>query len=170
MADPIPLREDTRFYPLLVKLAGCLCNELEASGLETCFCGVTSGNSVDISRVSPESGGMGWVRLTGIAPYQQVSGTATGAASLCSPRLSAQIEVGYADCYPIDDDGLALSLEDELDAVRRHMAGSEAAFRAAFCCDWLSNARRRLTQGGWAPGGPEGGVLWSTWNLSVEVP
>lgn len=165
------LREDTLFYPLLVTLAGCLCTELEQAGLETCFCGVTSGASVDISRVSPENGGMGWVRLASIVPsMQQAASGGAGGLNLCTPQLSAQIEVGYADCYPIDADGLALSLEDELDAVRRHMAGAQAAYRAAFCCDWLRNSKRRLSQGSWAPGGPEGGVLWSTWTMSVEVP
>ena len=57
------LREDPRFYPLLVKLAGCLCNELADAGLETCFCGVVGGASVDISRVNPDDGGIGWVLL-----------------------------------------------------------------------------------------------------------
>ena len=37
-------------------------------------------------------------------------------------------------------------------------------------CDWLRNSKHRLSQGSWAPGGPEGGVLWSTWTMSVEVP
>lgn len=161
------LREDKRFYPLLVKLAGCLCNELAEAGLETCFCGVVGGTSVDISRVSPEDGGVGWVRLSTIAPIYDQTGVAP--STLCGVRMRARVEVGYADCYPINDDGSPLSLEDELDAVRRHQAGAEAAFRAAFCCDWVDN-KRRLTPGEWLPGGPEGGVLWSAWNVEVEVP
>lgn len=162
------LREDPRFYPLLVKLAGCLCNELDAAGLETCFCGVVGGASVDISRVNPDDGGIGWVRLVGITPVpSQMTGTAPSA--LCNTHLSAQVEVGYADCYPINDDGSPLSLDEELDAVRRHQAGVHAAFKAAFCCDWIDN-RRRLTPGQWTPGGPEGGVLWSAWTLEVAVP
>lgn len=162
------LREDTEFYPLLVELAGCLCTQLEAAGLETCFCGLVTGSSVDISRVHPDTGGQGWVRLASIGPLPN---TQTGVSNVgpCGTQFLATIEVGYADCYPINDMGESLSLEQELEATQRLMAGAAAAKRAAYCCGWVKN-KRRLQAGEFAPGGPEGGVIWGTWTVSVEVP
>lgn len=165
--DPV-LREDNRFYPLMVALAGCLCDELEEAGLRTCFCGPIAGNAIDLSRVSPENGGVGWVRLVGIMPKMDESQARGGI--MCGMSLQAQIEVGFADCYPINDDGLPLSLDQELEATRRVMAGAEAAYRAAFCCDWAGrNAQRRVTPQAMMPGGPEGGVMWATWSLLLDV-
>lgn len=163
------LREDTLFYPLLVELAGCLCTELGEAGLETCFCGVVAGDSIDISRVGPDTGGMGWVRLSTIAPGVS---NQTGAANVgpCNSQFIAQIEVGYAECYPINEMGESLSLEQELEVTQRIMAGTAAARRAAYCCNWAGKNKRRLQAGEYTPGGPEGGVVWGTWTVGVEVP
>ena len=157
------LREDPVWYPRLVALAGCLDNELAEAGLDTCFSGVVTGTSTDLSRVFDEDGGMAWVRLVDINPLP----TQTAGSNLCSMPLIGQIEVGYGDCFPVAEQGYALSVEQELDATRRVMAAVNASWRAIFCCDWGAE-KGSVTQPRWTPGGPEGGAVWSTWVFSLE--
>lgn len=156
------LVEDGKWYPRLVSLAGCLCNELEAAGIQTCFCGVVPGTSPDLSRVFDESTGMGWVRLVQIEPLMT-----RATANQCLNPVSAQVEVGYAGCFPIEEDGNPLSMEDELDATRLVTAGMEASRRAIYCCDWGAE-KGSVRQGRWVPGGPEGGIVWSLWTFGIE--
>ena len=165
MSEVPTLVEDKTFYPRLVRLAGCLCEELAAAGLETCFCGVVVGASVDLSRPFDGDGGMGWVRLAGALP----SASQTGIVNPCVAQFQATIEVGYAECISIPDSDEALTLEEELEGARRLMAAMAAARRAAMCCDWGAS-KKALSPASWAPGGPEGGVIWGTWQFTLEVP
>lgn len=165
MSEVPLLVEDQTFYPRLVRLAGCLCEELAAAGLETCFCGVVVGDSIDMSRIFEDNSGMGWVRLAGALP----SASQAGIVNPCVAQFQATIEVGYAECIAIPDEGESMSLEDELEGARRLMAGMAATRRAAMCCDWGAS-KKALSPASWAPGGPEGGVIWGTWQFTLEVP
>ena len=166
MSEPA-IVEDRAFYPRLVALTGCLCNELQQAGLTTCFCGLVVGNSVDLSRLFDEDsvGGMGWVRMVGIAPGASV----VPGQSVCNFPLSATIEVGYAECITVPGADDVLSIDDELDGVRRMMAAMAATRRAAMCCDW-GVSKRAISPSTWTPGGPEGGVVWGTWQFTMESP
>lgn len=153
-------QRDNRVFPIMTKLAGCLCSKLTDFGFDTCFCGVVTGDATDLTPVS-EDGDMGWVRLVGLTPAQEEI-----AGQLCAVRLVANFEVGVASCYPIREE--ALSVDEQLHISDVAMAGMQAALQAILCCDWTPNGRSMIL-GEFIPLGPEGGVIGGAWNVSVEV-
>ena len=152
--------EDKRIYPLLVSLAGCLCGKLAEFNIQTCFCGVVFGDTVDVTPVA-EDGSMGWVRLANIAPIEDET---TG--QRCQVRLGATIQVGFGTCYPIDAD--PLTVDEQLEVTRMQMSGMQASLQAILCCDWVDRGRQ-LQIGEYQPLGPEGGVVGGTWTLAIEL-
>lgn len=154
------ITEDRRVYPLLVSLAGCLCDKLNEFGIETCFCGVIFGETVDATPIS-EEGAMGWVRLASILPVED-----NIVGQKCQVLLAASFEVGFGLCYPIEAG--PLSVDDQLEVTRLQMSGMQAALQAILCCDWVQKGRG-MQVGEFSPMGPDGGVVGGAWTVAVEV-
>lgn len=171
MADctqPARYTPDRRVTPHLVALAGCVETQLKSANLVTCFGGVVSGDGVDMSEIG-ESGAMWWVRLANLtvtAPGGEGNGTPA-----CKPVFLANVGVGYATCYPINEDGRAMSEEQQLASSDLVHAAMMALYRAMACCDWYATGSGigRIAVVTWTPSGPNGGVLGGEWLLQIEI-
>lgn len=165
--------EDLRIWPLTVRLAGCLCEELaDAGGPPLCFCGVVPGEAAAYDYCSPcDSGGCGmaWVRLAGVVPLNTVStGSFAGVVpggGRCAPALAAVYEVGVLRCAPTLDGGELPDVATQLTAAHLQASDMAAAGRAAACC--FKSDGRFIDVGGWAPLGPAGGCLGGAWTVTV---
>jgi hypothetical protein len=159
---------DRRVTPNLVALAGCVGQKLEESGIFTCWGGVVSGDGLDLSEIGTD-GAAWWVRLANLtvaAPGGQGNGTVT-----CKPVMLANVGVGYATCYPIDEEGKALSPEQQLHLSDLVHAAMMALYRGMACCDWHQGdtGLGQVTVVTWTPQGPAGGVLGGEWLLQFEI-
>lgn len=165
------LRQDTRIFPLALRLAECLCGELaEAGGPETCFCGVLAGDTVTMDYCSPCGGGrcgMAWVRIASVLPLAAVGFNVNFAVSeKCAPALAGVFEVGVLRCAPTFAPGGELpSLADQLAAAELQASDMGAAGRAASCC--FAKDGRFVTVGSWNPIGPVGDCLGGAWTVTV---
>jgi hypothetical protein len=172
----IPLVEDFLVYPTMVKLAGCLCEEMERSGFSNlCFCGIVPGAETVLDFCGDETGhscngeagtcgGMAWVRLIGIAPSIDQENPAAGAN--CATPLAFQLEVGMSQCAPVlGEGGEVPGVDEQLDATRRQLASMSAMRRAIACC--MSDDEVDYVLGQYEPLPIMGGCLASTWTLTV---
>jgi hypothetical protein len=173
---PVPLVEDFLVYPTLVKLASCLCLEMERSGFTNlCFCGIVPGAETVLDFCGSESGsacdgdagtcgGMAWVRLIAAGPSVDQENPAV--AAKCSTPLSFQIEVGMSQCAPVLGENLEVpTMEEQLDATRRQLASMSAMRRAISCC--MADDEVDYVIDGYEPLPILGGCLASVWNITV---
>lgn len=133
--------EETDVYPILVKLAACLCSELDSRGVGgQCFCGVKFGGTVAWDscecNTGKKCGGMAWVRL--VQSFPSTAFPQPDNSVNCFDNEAHRIEVAVIGCVPtMDARGNLPSMDDELEAARRHLA-YKAAMRAAIKCCFLS--------------------------------
>lgn len=169
------LIEDFRVYPTMVKLAACLCIEMERSGFTNlCFCGIVPGQEAvldfcgseeghDCDGAAGTCGGMAWVRLVGAGPD---TSAATQSGATCATSLQFQLEVGMSQCAPMLGDGGEIpGVVEQLDATRRQVASMGAMHRAIACC--MADEDVDYTLGTYDPLPILGGCLASVWNLTV---
>jgi len=121
----------------MVKLAGCLQDEIVASGLpQPCFIGVVEGDSAALDCDSCGGGACGaaWVRLSSAFPSQ--SFPIQDSVATCATRLAFVLEVGITRCFSpfADEYGRQPSIEDHMNATRLQMADMSAMRRAIACC------------------------------------
>jgi hypothetical protein len=167
------VNDDTRFWPGMVLLADCLCQQITDSGLPpVCFCGIIPGDAVILDYCTSCDGdacGMAWVRLVSAGPLigsPMAVGAANTGVNTCATLLVATIEVGIARCAPMpDDDGAPPTMADQLAAAELHAADMAAVMRAIVCCPGLDQRNMLLLD--WAPIGPEGGCLGGRWQVMV---
>lgn len=171
----MPLREDTVAYPVLVALAGCLCQEMAAlDGPELCYCGPIAGNLIlDFcgggSCNGEGCGGQAWVRFVDAFPSATFPNLDAGQSNCRSP-LAFTLEVGVARCAPQGVNGpngyTAPTLEEQLEAVRIQTADVAAMRRAIQCCfgsgdrDYIMGAYDQTQVNG-------GGCIGGTFNVTV---
>lgn len=137
-------REDEYIYPIMVKLAACLCAEITASGLpEPCFCGLMPGSTPALDwcgdgQCNGTCGGQAWVRPVDGYPstiFPQPDTTEQN----CGTALAFRIEVGIGRCLPMPKNNpvggyTPPTLEQQLAATRLQMADMQAIRRAIQCC------------------------------------
>ena len=168
MDQPENYTPDRRVTPHLVALAGCVGQKLDESSIATCWGGVVSGDGVDLSEIGTD-GAMWWVRLANLtvaAPGGQANGTVS-----CKPVLLANVGVGYATCYPINENGEALDPQQQLKLSDLVHAAMMAMYRGMACCTWHEGSVGigQVTVVTWTPQGPQGGVLGGEWLLQFEI-
>lgn len=170
------LREDTSIYPLLIELASCLCQQMDAiDGPDLCYCGITTGNiALDYCGGSCESGGCGgqaWVRLVDGFP-SSIFPTVDAVMTNCNSPWAFSLEIGVARCAPIGDvNGVngytPPTLAQQVEAIRLQTADMAAMRRALQCCfaktdrDYLIGQYSQLDVN-------DGGCLGGTINLFVR--
>ena len=157
---------DKRITPHLVALAGCVETKLRESGIETCWGGVTTGDGVDLSEIGTD-GAMWWVNT---GPISVGSADGRTGAPTCKPTWYVNASVGYATCYPISEDGDALSPQQQLVLTDLVHAAMMALYRAIACCDWQGTyGIGEVVVTTWTPQGPAGGVLGGQWGVQVQI-
>lgn len=125
-------------YPVAVKLAGCLTNELASSGLGgQCFSGVVPGGSVAYDYCTcgtgTACGGMAWVRLGSFFPSTDFPIPDTRAT--CATKMAYRLEVGVVRCIPtLDSRGNPPTMDQQLRAFDLQMADMAAIRLAIACC------------------------------------
>lgn len=159
---------DVTILPPLLRLVGCIESTFEERGLkDLCFLGVVAGTVVDSTYIGEDGGMMAWVRA-GEATVQP-----TEMPQKCGVPLSIEVEVGFLTCYPVNEDGEPMTLEQNLQVVSIVQAAMVALRRAILCCSWKRNSDTGkevdvdLTR--WAPAGPIGGVVGGAWYLTMDV-
>jgi hypothetical protein len=151
---------DTALYPQLVKLLGCIDAKMDECEIELCYLGIPSGVTVDLSPVSA-SGSMAWVRVVTLFPVTLPE------LQRCNIQIQAQISVGFATCYSINEDGTPLSAEQDMVLSEHVMSLQSALLNAITCCDWPTS-RRAVSVGSYEPIGPTGGAVGGSWNVGIE--
>lgn len=139
----MPLREDTSIYPLLIELASCLCQQMEAlGGPNLCYCGVVTGNTtMDFcggGNCAEDCGGQAWVRLVDAFP-SSVFPSADAVMINCNSPWAYSVEIGVARCAPVGEangvNGYTRpTMEQEVAAMRLQTADLSAMRRAIQCC------------------------------------
>lgn len=155
-----PVCDDQRIFPRLIDLLGCLKGEFDACGYDLCYLGLQSGQLADLTAIG-ESGSMGWVRLASMSPM-------TADTRTCSFRLTVEIEVGFATCYDISEDGQARSVQEDLALAKTLIDAQMLLLRALTCCTW-TQSRKDYVIDNWQPIGPEGLVVGGTWTARFDV-
>jgi hypothetical protein len=165
----MPIVEDFRIYPALVRLAGCLCAEIEASGLPSpCFCGVVEGTEANLDCGSCEDGcGAAWVRLGDGFPT--LDGTTLDPTATCLSQFAFTVEVGITRCFnPFSDsEGHGQGVAEHLEATRTQLADMAAMLRAINCC--FANGEETYNLGQYSPLPFSGGCGGGTWTLVVQA-
>jgi hypothetical protein len=158
---------DGLILPIVTELAGCVEAALEQRGFtDPCFYGIVAGQSVDSTHIGEEGGWMAWVREGEIA-------VAAETAQKCGVSLTVDIEVGFLTCYPVEADGSALSVDQNLGIVQIVDAARMALLSGIQCCEWQKypapaarEVDHSLTR--WAPVGPLGQIIGGAWYLTID--
>lgn len=155
--------DDTEIWPLMERLADCLCETLTERGVLPggCFCDIMPGDQA----VWDYSSGMAWVRLASVVP-SSVFPNQDFELNNCGTTLAGEIEVGVLQCTPVGGaDGSPPEPSQRREAARLQMA-SMAAMRAAILCCADGNDLD-LILGAYDPQGPNGGLVGGVWTVSV---
>lgn len=135
---------DAAIYPLMERLAGCLCGELEISETPgVCYCGVITGVPVlDFCGgggcETEGCGGSAWVRLVDVFPSDDFPSPSSRTASCFSP-LAFTIQVGIARCAPMGRAGgingyVPPTTEEHERALMLQTQDIATMYRAIRCC------------------------------------
>lgn len=151
---------DQRIFPKLIALLGCLKGEFDACGYDLCYLGLQNGQLADLTAIG-ESGSMGWVRLASMSPMASDVRT-------CSFMLTVEIEVGFATCYELSDDGSARTVQEDLALGKMLIDAQMLLLRALTCCQWTAS-RKDYVVDNWQPLGPEGMVIGGMWTARFDV-
>ena len=165
------LTPDNKIQPILTRLTGCVETATTAAGFEPCFLGLVSGLMADGTHVSDESGPMFWVRMGEVTP---VISEGRPNIMTCGVELEVNVEVGFLTCYPVEADGAALTVEQNLAIVNEVNAAMMALHRAINCgCAWTKDpvTQRKTPYDvvSWTPAGPIGGVIGGAWSMTMVV-
>jgi hypothetical protein len=163
----LPLVEDKVAWPVLVKMADCLCKEIVDAGLPpTCICSPFPGEAIAADYVTKDEG-MAWVRVSSVFPSANFPAQDQVARGCLMP-LAVQLEVGVLFCAPVSDRRSTKPprLPAMFDSARMQMAAMAAMLRAIECC--LGQDRQKgVALGAYTPIGPEGGVVGGSWLITV---
>lgn len=171
--------DDTDFYPLMVELLGCLCDEIKERKLpEPCRCELMPGDTpvVDFGAESPcgKGNGQAWVRLVGGGPSgDDFPAYGAGQRVTCESRLAWEFEVGISrnESGPttVNNRPVPPSAESQRDAVRLYAADA-AAMRAAITCCFAEKFDDvvQVALGVYTPAVSGGGAGGGTWRVVVR--
>lgn len=177
----MPDMMDNSIFSQLAEIATCLCAKITENELPpVCYCGIIAGavpydaqgigdgcydedgNEFD----DAEGCGQAWVRL--VAAYPS---TAVGVADItpgnCQKGFGFDIEVGITRCFPIEEKGGSLPMEEMLAVSQLQIADMLTMQQALMCCTAFGS--EDFVMGQYAPVGPEGGIVGGTWLVSITV-
>jgi hypothetical protein len=166
-------REEEFIYPLMIKLSGCLCSEIEASGLPgVCSCGPIVGTLVlDYCTGCKEKGcsGQAWVRLVDAFPSIDFPSPVAQPQN-CHAPMAYTIEVGIVRCKPLGGNTqlrgyVPPTMEQNVDALRLQLADLAALRRAVQCC--FAGDDITYQMGIYNPTPPDGDCLGGFFNVIV---
>lgn len=152
----------------MAALIEALAAEIRAAGKQDDYCSVTlyPGDGVPVD-FGPESGcgGTAWVRLITANPTVSFP-SADLSINNCAYSLAYPVEIGMAGPAPVMEDRLGNFVlpadTEQFDATMRMIDEMELMYRAIRAAD----IPQKLL-GSWTPSGPAGGVLQSTWTLTI---
>lgn len=166
------LLEDGDFWPIILRLQGCLEVEYARSGIEIgCFSGPLPGAGIESELLTAnECGAMGFIRLANVYPTNGFPALDEGGGT-CESQLAATIEVGLHRIAPTPNRKGLIPKTEWFEAAR-HTASDMAALRRAIkCCikDFEEETRQDLpfALGTWDAVGPEGGVVGGSWTIVI---
>lgn len=161
---------DNLITPHLVALAGCVDEKLKESKIVTCYGGVITGDDIDMTAIG-ESGAMWWVRLANVVVQAPGASGGTNGTLKCTPVFVVAATVGYAVCYPINDNGEALTPKQHVTMSDLVNGAMMALYRGIACCKWAkgNTGLGDVTAVSWTPNGPDGGVMGGEWLVQFEV-
>jgi len=165
--DEVVLVEDRIAWPVVIKLADCLCTELVDAGLPpTCICSPMPGEAVAADYVNSNEG-MAWVRVNSVYP-SAVFPAQDQSASGCLMPMAVQLEVGVLYCAPVTEgrSNNPPGLSQLFDSTRLQMAAMAAMLRAIECCLGATSSKF-VSLGPYTPLGPDGGVVGGSWSVTV---
>lgn len=154
---------ERRFWPTMLELRTCLCDELAKSAPNEplCSCAVLPGLP-DTSTI-PAGKGAAWVRQITTSAVQA---TTNVEASPCGSMWEAVIEIGVLRCAPVQQ-GRATSITDEQwEATTELVLSDQAAMLRALCC--VKVHRASWSAGTYTPLGPEGGLVGGAWTFVLQ--
>lgn len=154
---------DRRFWPTMLDLRTCLCNELAKSAPDErlCSCAVLPGPP-DLATVA-DGMGVAWVRQIGSGAAAQTNDIDTAP---CGALWEAVIEMGVIRCAPVPQ-GRADTISDEQwEETTELVLADQAAMLRALCCVKVHRASWSLGQ--YTPYGPEGGLVGGTWSFTLQ--
>lgn len=150
---------DTVFWPFLLDLRSCLCNELAVSAPEQslCLCSVVPGVPDFAGVVNGK--GQAWVRLVSVFPSSSPPAVDTTMTN-CDAPLAATVEVGVVRCSPVA--GTRQVPQDAWEASAELVMSDMMAIYRAICC-----TGRTIYRSSYTPYGPQGGVVGGFWSIVV---
>lgn len=164
---PANLVDDRVAWPVLSKMADCLCKEIAAAGLPpTCICSPFPGEAIATDYVTKDEG-MAWVRVSAVFPSANFPAQDQIARGCLMP-LAVQLEVGSLFCAPVTEgrSNKPPRMPAMFDSSRIQMAAMAAMLRAIECC--LGREQQKgVSLGAYTPLGPEGGVVGGSWLVTV---
>lgn len=177
MADA-PFVEDVDVYPLMLELIGCLCEELEKSGLpKPCRCGIQPGSIPVIDFAGGDAGckdgcGQAWVRLVQAFPSTSFPEPDFGTVQACAGGLAYELEVGLSRCEAsgrtVNGRFIPPTLVEQMEAVRLYTADMAAMRRAIVCCLRGEHERAEdleVALGTYRPMDSQGGTGGGIWQV-----
>lgn len=171
MALTLPdLVDEPTFFPMLARLAECLCERLaESGGPELCYCGLMIGTQAEpLGFMSCDREcGVAWVRPVTAFPSTIFPSPAEDSPTTCATPLAMQVEVGVARCAPrAEGRNLYPDPQDIYNALRLYMSDMRAAHRAIACC--LGADRNiELSMGAWNPIEQGAGISGGVWDVTI---
>lgn len=168
--QPQDYTPDHLITPHLVALAGCVEKKLTESKIATCYGGVITGDDIDTTAIG-ESGAMWWVRLANVVVQAPGASGGENGTVQCTPVFVVAATVGYATCYPINDNGESISTDQHAMLSSLVNAAMMALYRGIACCDWAkgNTGLGDVTAVSWTPSGPDGGVMGGEWLVQFQV-
>jgi len=175
MSEPVNSADiDLLLLPVALELLDCLCTALNLQTNPPAICCLRAGDSVtaDIGVNYDECcSGLAYVRpagfyMTGTQDGPFPSPSTDMALNACGvPAWGLRLEMGVMRCIKTDGQ---ISCADWTAATVQQLADAKA-MRAAVCCMEQAHDPGDIALGAWAPVGPAGGCLGSTWVVSVQV-
>jgi hypothetical protein len=170
----VEFREDTIIYPSMIKLVGCLCAEIAASGLpEPCSCAPMLGALVlDFCSACEDGkcGGQAWVRLIRAFPSTNFPVPLLDPQNCVAP-LAYELEIGITRCKPLGKTSgvrgyTPPSMDQIVAALRLQTADIAVMRRAVLCC--FGDDDFDYILGTYQPLPIDGDCLGGTFNLFVQ--
>lgn len=174
VAGPPGPAADQLFFPAVQSLLVCLCTALNQQANPPDICCLRAGDSVvqDMGINLDECcSGQAYVRPAGFYatgdPNSPFPSPSTDAAiTPCGVTAwGLQIEMGVFRCMPTTSPVTCAQWET---VTLQHMADAKA-MREAICCWMAQYDPSSVSLGQWAPVGPDGGCIGSTWMVSIQI-
>jgi hypothetical protein len=154
-----------RIAAALIDLADCVCNQLAVNGAgPTCWCGLYPGAAVSweyCGECGSGTCGMGYVRLTGVFPYEVFPVPTVDFH--CAKPIAYSIEVGALRCVPQPSDGHIIEPVAMAEIVLAQVLDAQALLDGIRCCELEVAAER------YQPVGPDGGCVGGFWTAYLAI-